>query len=105
MVDAVNFFQADALDLGVGLLANIELVFPWSELSAGGIDGDTGRRLANLGVWEDDGWWDVFRVFQMLLEDAGPGFDFRRRGEIGEFVVFVCGRISLEGAGLEPLER
>ena len=104
LIEAVDLFKAHALDLRVGLLADVKLLVPWAEFPAGGIHLDAGGGLSHLGVGEDDGGRDEFRVLEALGQDARLALGLGRCGEVCEGVEFVAGGVALEGAGLEPFQ-
>ena len=102
LIDAVDLFQENPLNLGVRLLSEINLPSPWAELAAAEIWLDSGGGLADLGMRDHDGRGNVIGMFQVLREDAGTILRLGRGWEIGEFVVFVAGGVALERAGLKP---
>ena len=105
MVEAVDFFEIDALDLGVGLFADEDLAGERTEFAARMVGDDSGGRLADFAVREDDGGRDeVWRAFA-FGSDARLVLWIRWGGEVGEFVEFVSGGVALEGTGFEPFER
>lgn len=103
LVEAVDLFEVDALDLRVGLLADEHLLLPRAEFAAAEIAGDAAGRLADLGMRQDDGGRDELGELLPLGEDAGGIGGLRWRGEFVAVPV-VAARVALEGSGLEPLQ-
>ena len=104
LVEAVDLLEGDALDLRGGLLPDEHLALPGTELAPGQVAADSGGRIAHLAVRQEGGGRDEGRMLQALGEDARSALRLGRRGEVGEGVGLVAGRVALEGSGAQPLQ-
>ena len=84
LVEAIDDFEVDALDLRSGLLAHEHLVGPRTPLTLGHIARDAGGRVTDLAVREDDGGRDELRELETLGQDARTALRLGRCGEVRE---------------------
>lgn len=105
LVEAIDFFKVDALDFGVGLFADEDLLGEWAKLSVGIFRDHGGGRLTDFAVWEDHGRWDDAGVFLTFNCQTGlVGWFGWRFESIDQSSVFVTVRISHKAPGFEPFE-
>lgn len=119
LVNAVDFLESDAEDVGAGLVAHEHIAFEGAEFALGEIDDGVARTIGNFSVGNPDGrrcpnfsiffhgdFVEVF-AFEIRVVSQGSGVSVEGiRGKVeecggGDEVTLIVGIKNLVGAGVE----